>query len=148
MLLEGSIDIDRPIETVFDFVADPRNDSRWCPRVISCEQRPGESPGRGARYDVLHDPTLIRRHTRSIEIVEFDRPRRMVSRQEDEVAAFTISYLLERTPRGTRLTQRDEIAWRISRIARPVAKRIVGRHIGSQLRKLKQVLESPDPAAA
>jgi len=65
----------------------------------------------------------------------------MVSVQEDEVARFTISYLLEPTATGTRLTQRDEIDWRIARPARLVGRWIVNRHMGGQLRSLKRLLE-------
>ena len=65
-----------------------------------------------------------------------------MSIQEDEVARFTISYSLEPSEAGTRLTQRDEIEWRIPRLSRPLAKLIVRRHLRAQLATLKQLLES------
>jgi uncharacterized protein YndB with AHSA1/START domain len=36
-----SVEIDRPTADVFAFVADPRNDPRWCPKVRSVEQAAG-----------------------------------------------------------------------------------------------------------
>jgi Polyketide cyclase / dehydrase and lipid transport len=43
--IERSILIERPFAEVFGFVADPRNDPRWCPKVDSVEQIEGEAPG-------------------------------------------------------------------------------------------------------
>ena len=143
MQLVADIEIERPVEEVFEFVADARNDPRWCPRVLSCEQVEGDGPAAGARFEALHRPTLRRRHIRSIETVEFDPPRRIVWRQTDEVGAFTITYELDTSADGTRLVQRDEIDWRIARPFVPLGSRIVRRHMRDQLATLKRVLESP-----
>jgi len=35
--IEGEIIIDRPVEEVFDFVADERNEPRYNPRMLSAE---------------------------------------------------------------------------------------------------------------
>ncbi|HEX8207628.1 MAG TPA: SRPBCC family protein [Solirubrobacteraceae bacterium] len=139
--LDYSIEIARPVEDVFDFVADPRNDARWCPRVQDCEQVEGDRPAVGARYAVRHNPTLQRPHLRRIEIVGCDRPSRIVSVQEDRVGRFTIAYELEPVAGGTRITQRDEIEWRVGRLAKPIGTRIVKRHMAAQLRNLKRLLE-------
>ena len=141
MRLDGAVEIGRPVDEVFAFVADPRNDPLWCPRVISCRQTGGQGPGPDACYEVEHNPTLQRRHTRWIDVAEWDPPRRLVTRQSDDVAEFTITYLLDPTPQGTRIQQIDEIRWRIARPFRPMARLIVGRHIGDQLGRLKTVLE-------
>ncbi len=143
-VLEYTIEIDRPPDEVFGVVADPRNDHRWCPRVGECRQLRGDGPRLGARYELRHHPTLKRPHSRWIEIVGVDPPTSVVSVQEDEVARFTISYALEPTATGTRLTQRDEIEWRIGVLSRPIARWIINRHISGQLRSLKRLLETSD----
>lgn len=140
--LEYTIEIARPLEEIFDVVADPRNDRRWCPRVGDCQQTFGDAPRIGARYELEHNPTLQRPHGRRIEIIEFDRPNRVVSIQEDNVARFKLSYVLESMSSGTRLHQRDEIDWHIGPLSRPIGKRIINRHIGAQLRSLKALLEA------
>jgi len=38
MSVELSIEIARPPEEVFAFLADARNDPRWCASVLACEQ--------------------------------------------------------------------------------------------------------------
>jgi uncharacterized protein YndB with AHSA1/START domain len=148
MRIEGSEKIDRPIEAVFGFVGDPRNDPRWCPRVVWCEQREGSGPGPGARYEAFHRPSFQRPHPRWIEIVTFERPHRIVTTQRDAIADFTITYLLQSETRGTRLTQIDEIDWKLARPIQPIAIRIVRRHIGEQFATLKRLLEDDQRAAA
>jgi hypothetical protein len=141
-MFEYAVDIELPIESVFDFVADSRNDPRWCPRVVTCEQLEGDRTAQGALYEAFHRPSLQRPHMRRIRVEEFDRPHRVRSIQEDNVARFTITYVLTATDGGTRLMQRDDIEWRIPRASVPIAKRIVRRHIGDQLESLKRLLET------
>lgn len=148
MRFEHAVEIDRPIDEVFAFVADPRNDPRWCPRVTWCEQRVGDGVAAGARFEALHSPTMQRTHSRWIDIVAADPPRTVVTRQEDEIGVFTITYTVERAgAAGTRVTQRDDIDWKVARLARPVARLIVRRHMADQLRRLKRLLERGDSAS-
>jgi len=141
--LSGSIEIQAPIEATYAFVANPENDSRWCPRVVWCRQREGSGPELGARFEALHRPTLQRQHSRWIEILQAEPPRRIVTSQSDDVGAFTITYELEARAAGTLLRQSDEIEWKVARPFTPLARAIVRRHIGDQLGNLKRVLEAP-----
>ena len=141
-ILEHTIEIERPIQEVFDLIADPRNDQLWCSRVNDCKQLQGTGPGAGARYEIDHHPTLQRPHTRRISTIEFERPTHVLTEQVDRVATFRIRYDLDPSATGTRLTQRDEIEWRILPPFRPIGRWIVQRHLGEQLRSLKQLLES------
>jgi uncharacterized protein YndB with AHSA1/START domain len=139
--LEGQIEIQRPLEEVFEFVADPRNDPLWCPRVEWCKQREGDGPAVGARYEALHKPSgYPRRHIRRIEVLEYESPRRIRWRQEDQIGVFDIVYTLEPTETGTRLAQTDDIKWKLP-LSGIFGKRIVDRHIGEQQSDLKRVLE-------
>jgi uncharacterized protein YndB with AHSA1/START domain len=140
--VEHSIEIERPPEEVFAFVADPRNDATWCDHVSRCVQSHGDGPGPGARYEETHRPSrLLREQTRRIEVLEHDSPHLLRTRQEDGNGVFLIDYVLESTPRGTRWTQRDAIEWKVSRAGQAVARRMVSHHIGEQAEKLKRVLE-------
>lgn len=140
--LEYGQTIARPPGEVFAFVADPRNDPAWCPRVHGCEQVDGDGVVEGARFRVDHHPSLKRPHVRTVEVLELESPRRIVTAQRDEVADFTIAYLVEPDGAGTRLTQRDDIEWRIPRWQVPVARRVIARHMRDQLATLKKVLET------
>ena len=144
MALERSVEIERPPEEVFAFIADARNDPRWCGTVATCEQRAGDGPGPGARYEARHKPTPFHRvMPRSIEVLEYAPPRALRSRQEDANGVFDITYEVEPTARGARLTQRDEIDWSVPGPVGRMAERLfVRRHIGEQMGALKRLLES------
>jgi uncharacterized protein YndB with AHSA1/START domain len=145
-MLARSVEIDAPIETVFEFIADARNDSQWCSCVLSCDQRTGDGCGKGARYEAVHRPIKLRRAlVRTIDVLAYDPPHRIRWRQEDADATFDIAYELEPTARGTRLTQHDRIHWKFSPglavFAVPFARALVRRRLASQMAALKRRLE-------
>ena len=144
MAVERSVEIARSPQELFAFVADARNDPRWCATVLACEQRGGEGPGPDARYEARHKPTPFHRvMPRSIEVLEYAPPRVMRSRQEDANGVFHITYEIEPTPRGARLTQRDTIEWKVPGLVGRAAERLfVRRHVGEQMTALKLLLEA------
>lgn len=48
--IEGEIILYRPVEEVFAFVADERNEPRYNPRMVSAELTSGEPIGPGSRF--------------------------------------------------------------------------------------------------
>jgi len=143
MRLESTVTIVRPPDDVWEFIADPMNDPKWCEKVVSVEQVGGDGPGLGAKYRVLHRPKPLKRATElAMEVVEFDHPHRMRLREEDEDAVFNVAYELEPTGRDTRVSQIDEIDWKISKLALPLARVMVRRDLRRQFESLKHLLES------
>jgi uncharacterized protein YndB with AHSA1/START domain len=141
--IESSVTIARPPDDVWDFIADMRNDPSWCPKVASVEQLEGVGPGPGARYRVLHSPRPRKPPVElSVDVVEFDPPRRMALREEDDDAVFNVLYELEPADAGTRLSQIDEIDWKISLLLYPIARAMVSRDLGRQFTALKRTLEA------
>src|SRR5215213_10745469 len=92
MLIEREIEIARPVEEVFDFVADPRNDVRWCRKVRSVD-RVGDD-----RYAVVHKP-VPGRPARRMEMtcVGSDPPHRLEFREDDGTDVFRVTYSLSPT---------------------------------------------------
>jgi uncharacterized protein YndB with AHSA1/START domain len=144
MAVERSIEIARPPGEVFAFLADARNDPRWCASVVACEQQAGEGPGPDARYLARHKPTPFHRvMPRSIEVVEYAPPRLLRWRQEDGNGVFHIAYEIEPVGEGARFTQRDRIEWKVPGVAGRLAERLfVRRHIGAQMEEVKRLLEN------
>jgi uncharacterized protein YndB with AHSA1/START domain len=141
--VERSVEIRRPAEDVFAFVSDPRNDPRWCPKVLSCEQTSGDGLTPGARFVALHRPTRMKPKARlEIEIVSLNPPRSASLREEDEDGIFDVLYSLDGIPDGTRLSQRSEIEWKIAKPLQLLANRMVPRHLDGQMASLKRLLES------
>jgi uncharacterized protein YndB with AHSA1/START domain len=142
MRIERSTVIAAPPERVWEFIADARNDPRWCPKVESVEQVEGHGPHPGARYRAVHRPKPLRGPVDlTMEAVEFDPPRRLRWREEDDDGVFDVVYELEPEAGGTRLSQIDHIDWKISRLAFPIARFMVGRDLTRQLAALKRLLE-------
>ena len=141
--IEKSVTIARPVETVWEFVADARNDPRWCEKVVSVEQLAGDGPGRDASYRVMHRPRPFKAPVAlTMEVVEFEPPHRLRWREEDADAVFNVLYELQPKGSGTEIKQVDDIDWKIGRAALPIARLMVSRDIARQFRSLKRVLES------
>jgi uncharacterized protein YndB with AHSA1/START domain len=141
--IEKTIAIARPVEEVWEFVVDARNDPQWCEKVVSVEQLAGDGPGRDARYRVMHSPRPFKPAVElTMDVVEFDPPHRLRWREEDADAVFDVVYELEPTASGTRIKQVDDIDWKIGKAALPIARLMVSRDIGRQFRSLKRLLES------
>src|SRR5689334_18274613 len=47
---EGSININRPVNTVYDFIMDGSNNMHWRPAVLDIERVPGKPTGVGAVF--------------------------------------------------------------------------------------------------
>ena len=142
MRIERTTEIARSPSEVWAFIADARNDPRWCKKVESVEQVAGEGPGPSATYRVLHRPRPGKPATElRMEVLEFDEPRHLRWREEDDDGVFNVVYHLEPTAVGTRLTQIDDIDWKIPKLLFPVARMMVSRDIARQLASLKRILE-------
>jgi uncharacterized protein YndB with AHSA1/START domain len=141
--IERSIVIDRPVGEVFDFIADPRNDPRWCRKVDSVEQVDGEGPGPGSRYVTIHRPVPLR-PARALDhhCVDWTPPGRIEWIEDDGVDRFEVTYELEPHAGGTRLIQRSDARLGAPKLLHPIWRRGIGHDIAGQLRSLKNLLES------
>jgi hypothetical protein len=135
--VRASIEVRRPLEVVWAFVANPCNDLRWCPKVRHVE------PAGDNRWKVLHQPVPLRPATPLIlERVEAEPLRRMKLREEDAASIFEVEYRLGHTADGTAFTQTSTFHWkRLPRIAQRILAVGVRRDVKRQLRELKRVLE-------
>jgi uncharacterized membrane protein len=78
MLVQGDIVINRPIDEVFDFVADERNEPKYNPQMTSAEMVTQEPIGVGSKFHVM-TTGVGRAADMTIEYTEFNRPRRLGS---------------------------------------------------------------------
>jgi hypothetical protein len=140
MEVTRAISIRRPLDDVFAFVADARNDVRWCPKVRSVE---GDDPGPGARYAVVHKP-VPGKPPREMEMscVGWEPPRRIEWLEDDGTDVFRVTYSLEEVPDGTCLTQTSDFDLGAPRLLHPLYRVGIGRDVARQLRELKKLLES------
>jgi uncharacterized protein YndB with AHSA1/START domain len=136
------ISIGRPVDEVFAFVADARNDPRWCPKVRSVEQASGGGPGPDARYAVVHKP-VPGKPERKMEMTctAFDPPRRIEWREDDGTDLFEVTYDLEPTADGTTMRQTSRATIAAPRLLHPLYRAGIGRDVARQLKALKKELE-------
>lgn len=141
--IERSVGIASSPQEVWTFIADARNDPQWCDKVDSVEQIAGDGPGGEARYRVLHR-TIRRRKAKqlSVTVEDYEPPRQLRLREEDDDAVFEITYRLEGAGEGTALTQIDEIEWKVPFPGPQIGRVMVSRDIERQFASLKRLLEA------
>ena len=94
----AQIDIDAPVEVVFDYLADATNEPRWLPGAKAVTKVTTGPVGLGTRFE----GTYARAGLVSLEIVTFERPRRLTFRARSRIVDFTDAIELSEE-KGTRL---------------------------------------------
>ncbi len=74
----GEIVIDRPVEEVFDFVADGCNEPTYNPDMVQAVKVTTGPIGAGTRFALTH-MTAGRSVGMSVEVTEYDRPHRLAT---------------------------------------------------------------------
>lgn len=100
--VEGAIIIHQPVEEVFDFVADERNEPRYNPRMLRVEQISAGPIGRGTRFRAA-SRSMGRTVEMTIEFTAYERPRRLAS--ATHLATMDIQGILtfDPVPEGARM---------------------------------------------
>ena len=102
--VRGSIDIDRPIDEVFDVVADQTNEPRYNPAMTASHRLDPDGPiGVGTRFQA----TILTRgkpQQVEIEITGFERPSELASRSVMGRSTMTGRLRFDPVASGTRLS--------------------------------------------
>jgi Polyketide cyclase / dehydrase and lipid transport len=77
--IAGAIAIDRPVNAVFDFVTDERNEPLYNSALLRSDKVSDGPVGVGTRFHAIHK-TARRPVAMDVQITAYDRPRRMTSR--------------------------------------------------------------------
>ena len=100
--VEGEIIINRPVEEVFDFVADERNEPRYNPRMIRAEQISDGPIGVGTRFHT-ELKAIGRTMPMMVEFTGFERPWRLASVTHSSMMMTEGALTFEQVPTGTRM---------------------------------------------
>jgi len=109
----ATVQIDRPIEDVFAFLADGENDKKFSSRVLEMAQTTAGPPGLGTVYaSTVKDAGVTTK--REFELTEFEPPTRIrwAERSKNLVVVPEGGYDLARVGEGTQLTFFNELAGR------------------------------------
>src|SRR6266511_2098136 len=140
--IEGEIVISRPVEEVFDFVADERNEPRYNPRMHRAEKISEGPIGLGTKYraEVV---SMGRPVPMVIEFTGYERPRRLTSRTR--MSSMDIRYALtfEPVPEGTRMRWSGDLEPRgLLKLMGPMVARMGQRQERMIWASLKRLLEA------
>jgi uncharacterized protein YndB with AHSA1/START domain len=144
MLVEGEIVIKRPIEEVFDFVADERNEPQYNPRMSVAEKVTDGPVGIGTKFHSVMSsrggPAEM-----TIEFTQFDRPHRIVETiQVSNVMVIDGELRFEPVTEGTKMTWLWELHPRgVYKLLGPIIRRTGERQELTVWTGLKELLESP-----
>ena len=141
----GEIVINRPVEQVFDFVADERNEPQFNPKVRTVEKVTPGPVGEGTRF---RTQVKARRRTAemSVELTAYDRPRRLTSVSALSNMEIEGTLTFDPVPEGTRMRWSWDLAPRGTlRLATPVIGLIGRRQERTIWTSLKHLLERDTP---
>ena len=100
--IQGEITIARPVDVVFDYVADQTNEPRYNPAMVRAEKETTGPIGKGTRF-----ASTVRSAGRTadmlIETTAYDRPRLLSSTTRMEQMDIDYTLTFEAVPEGTRM---------------------------------------------
>jgi carbon monoxide dehydrogenase subunit G len=135
----GSTLVKAPIEVVFDYLADARNEPRWLPGASNVRLTSGEPIGEGSTF--VGD--YARAGEVTVRLTRHERPNRIVLAGEAGALSFTDEISLTATPDGTSLVATMATQPKGAfRIFAPVMRRVIGRQFQANWDSLKASLES------
>ncbi len=141
--IEGEIVINRPVEEVFDVVADERNEPRYNLRLLWVEQISSGPIGRGTRFRAA-TKTMDRPVEMSIEFTDYERPLRLASLTHLPTMEIQGALTFDSLPEGRiRMRWSWELEPRgVMRLLRPLLARMGKRQEETVWAGLKQFLET------
>ncbi len=139
--IEGEIVINRPVEEVFDFVADERNEPRYNPHMTRAEQTSDGPIGVGTRFRA-EITSMGRSFEMLIEFIGYERPRRLASSTHLSFMDTQGALTFDPVPEGTRMRWSWEVEPRgVFRVMSPMVVRVGRRQEQAMWTNLKHLLE-------
>lgn len=100
--IDGEIIIDRPVDVVFDYVADQSNEPQYNPQMVRADKITPGPVGAGTKF---RSAVASRGRTAEmlIEITGYDRPHRLASATTMQQADISYTLTFEPADTGTRM---------------------------------------------
>lgn len=140
-----SITIDRPVEQVFAYVTDLRNEPAWHTDVLEAQQTSDGPIGVGTTYRIRVKPSMgVSEGVQ--EVIRFEPNRIQVLRGDMGRLRPTITNLVEPADGGTKYTRRIQIeASGLMGLLLPLVRPMIGKSNTGFVANLKRVLEQEPP---
>ena len=138
IITNGSTVVTAPIEVVFDYLADARNEPRWLPGASQVQLTSDEPIREGS--------TFVGNYARAgevtVRVTRHERPHRLILTGNARNLSFTDDIELTATERGTALVATMTTQPKgMFRIFAPAMGRVIGKQFQSNWDRLKATLE-------
>jgi uncharacterized protein YndB with AHSA1/START domain len=141
----GQTEITAPIEAVFDYLADARNEPNWLPGAARVAKLTEGPVGLGTRFEGVY----ARAGAVTVELVEFERPHRLTFRAHSRIVEFDDAVQLSEEGGKTRLTARMDARPRgLMRLFEPLMARTMRQQFAGNWHHLKLALEPVEGSSA
>ena len=139
---EESVVVQRPIDEVFGYLTDPAKIPEWQASALEARLE-SEGPMRAGSRAVEKRKFLGRRMESTVEVLEYEPPRRFTIKANSGPVPFEVASDLSEEEGGTRVRSvlQGEPGG-FFRLAEPLVARAVERELRNNLATLKDVLES------
>ena len=142
--IEREIVINRPVEEVFDFLADGRNEPQYNPHMLRAEQTSAGPVGPGTQFR-----TEVTNNGRSMEMIYeitvYERPQRLAGRTIKGPIDVQSTETFDSVPGGTHFRWVMELEARgIFKLMSPLVARRMGRNLDTLLTNIKHLLEAQE----
>jgi uncharacterized membrane protein len=144
--MEDSIVIDRPVKEVFAYMDDIENEHEWQPYLREWTQQPNRnenSVGTERRYVNQY---MGRRFVNVYVVTEYEAKRRVMYESTSEAAVQAIGgqtwEAIEEGATKVTFIFRPELGDFWGSIPKPLVKRIYGRTLKNNMKRLKEILEN------
>jgi uncharacterized protein YndB with AHSA1/START domain len=136
-----SVRIERPVDEVFEYVADPRNFPRWNSAVQEVHQTSSGTDGAGATYSMVRELPDGRAEN-DLEVLAVQRPTKFDIQTTSGPTPFVYQYSFTDEGSATlvELTAEVELGGLAGALG-PLASRVVKRGVDSNFADLKRILE-------
>jgi uncharacterized protein YndB with AHSA1/START domain len=142
--IDGEIVINRPVEEVFDFVADERNEPRYNPRMLRVEKLSPGPAGLGSRFRA-EMRTRPRPMEMTTEFTGYERPRQLASTTRMSRMDIRGTLSFDPVPGGTRMRWSWELEPHgLLKLMTPLASPIGARGERAIWTSLKRLLEAQE----
>lgn len=141
MRFRKEIEVARPVEEVFDYVADFSNTSEWDPGVVEARKLADAPVDVGSEFDVVAVFRGKRQLFRYV-VTSFERNKRIVLAGDGRRARSIDEVTVQPAGAGTRLAYNADIQLKgIFRVGEPFMSRVFSRMGDEALAGLKSVLD-------
>ena len=141
MKFENSIVINKPVEQVFEFVTNPRNNAKWQTDILELEITSKNHFGLGATYRCVNR-FMGRRIESENKITDYAAGKACCIRITNGVLTGKCSMSFTRFEDGTKFTVSGNLDMRYFKLLKMIATRKINQQIKEDMLRLKYILEN------